>query len=40
MSGAELKGLKIDSIVYFEKCGYVKLHKKEGKKLEFWFAHN
>jgi glutamyl-tRNA synthetase len=40
MGGPELGNLSRSSTIYFERCGYARLHKKEGKKLEFWFAHN
>jgi glutamyl-tRNA synthetase len=36
----ELEKLEIGEIIQFEKLGYARLNKKEGKKLEFWFAHN
>ena len=37
---SELEKLKVGSIVQFERFGFVRLHKKEKDKLEFWFAHN
>lgn len=35
----ELEKLKIGDIIQFERFGFVRLHKKEKGKLEFWFAH-
>jgi glutamyl-tRNA synthetase len=32
--------LKIGDIIYFEKFGYCRLHKKQKDQLEFWFTHN
>ncbi len=34
-----LAELKVGSIIQFERFGFVRLHKKEKEKLEFWFAH-
>lgn len=35
----EMKRLKEGDIVQFERFGYVRLHKKQKNKLEFWYAH-
>ncbi|MFH1521638.1 MAG: glutamate--tRNA ligase [archaeon] len=35
----ELSKLKVGTVVQFERFGFVKLHKKDKEKLEFWFAH-
>ncbi|MEA3248237.1 MAG: glutamate--tRNA ligase [Nanoarchaeota archaeon] len=34
-----LSKLKVGTVIQFERFGFVKLHKKEKEKLEFWFAH-
>jgi len=36
----ELTKLKIGTVIQFERFGFVRLHKKDKDKLEFWFAHN
>jgi len=36
----ELLKLNVDSIVQFERFGFVRLHKKDKDKLEFWFTHS
>ncbi|MFH1237989.1 MAG: glutamate--tRNA ligase [archaeon] len=36
----ELGKLNIGTVIQFERFGFVKLHKKDKEKLEFWFAHN
>lgn len=36
---SELRKLKIGDIIYFERFGFVRLHKKSKEKLEFWFGH-
>jgi glutamyl-tRNA synthetase len=36
----KLKDLKPETIIQFERFGFVKLHKKSKDKLEFWFTHN
>ena len=36
----ELGKLKVGTVIQFERFGFVKLHKKEKDKLEFWLAHN
>ena len=36
----ELSKLKEGTTIQFERFGFVKLHKKNKDKLEFWFAHN
>jgi glutamyl-tRNA synthetase len=35
----ELNKLKVGTIIQFERFGFVRLHKKEKDRLEFWFAH-
>ena len=35
----KLKELKEGETVQFERFGFVRLHKKESDRLEFWFAH-
>ena len=36
----ELSKLKLGTMIQFERFGFVKLHKKNKDKLEFWFAHH
>jgi glutamyl-tRNA synthetase len=36
----KLRDLKIGDIIQFERFGFVRLHKKSEKQLEFWFAHH
>ena len=36
---SELSKLKIGTTVQFERFGFVKLHSRNKKELEFWFAH-
>ena len=36
----ELSKLKAKTIIQFERFGFVRLHRKQKNKLEFWFAHN
>ena len=36
----QLNKLKLGDQIQFERFGFVKLHKKEKDKLEFWFTHN
>jgi len=36
----EIYNLKEETIIQFERFGFVKLHKKSKEKLEFWYAHN
>lgn len=35
-----LEKLKVEDVVYFERFGFARLHKKDKDKLEFWFAHD
>ncbi|MDH3352890.1 MAG: glutamate--tRNA ligase [Nanoarchaeota archaeon] len=35
-----LEKLKVGETIQFERFGFVRLHKKEKERLEFWFAHN
>lgn len=37
---SELIKLKEETIIQFERFGFVRLHEKQKDKLEFWFAHN
>ena len=38
---SSLKDLKIGSVIYFERVGFVKLHSsnKNNGEMEFWFGH-
>ena len=36
----ELTNVNIGDIIFFERVGFVRCHKKNKDNLEFWFAHS
>ncbi|MFA4960379.1 MAG: glutamate--tRNA ligase [Candidatus Pacearchaeota archaeon] len=39
LSEPETKKLKVGDVIQFERFGFVRLHKKDKDRLEFWFTH-
>ncbi|MBT3642484.1 glutamate--tRNA ligase [archaeon] len=36
----EIENVKIGEVIFFERVGFIRCHKKDKGNLEFWFAHS